>query len=100
MAANDARGVLVIYTGGTIGSKPRDPDPDSPQVVVPWEELKAGTPELRVLTEERGLRVECEAITPLDSCNVGPQEWQEIAGIIERRYDEFEGFVVLHGTDT
>jgi L-asparaginase len=89
-------GVLVIYTGGTIGSKPRDPDPDSPQVVVPWEELRDAT----LTLAKRGLRVECEAITPLDSCNVGPNEWQQIATIIERRYNEFEGFVILHGTDT
>jgi L-asparaginase len=94
-----AHGVLVIYTGGTIGSKPRDPDPDSPQVVVPWVELERGTPELAAL-KHRGLRVECEEITPLDSCNVGPKEWQQIAGIIEHRYNDFDGFVILHGTDT
>lgn len=99
MTANESQGVLVIYTGGTIGSKPRDPDPDSPQVVVPWEELEKGTPELLAL-KDRGLRVDCEEIDPLDSCNVGPKEWQQIAGIIERRYNEFEGFVILHGTDT
>jgi L-asparaginase len=96
---NDPLGVLVIYTGGTIGSKPRDPDPDSPQVVVPWLVLEKGTPELQVL-KERGLRVDCEEIEPLDSCNVGPKEWQQIAAIIERRYNEFDGFVILHGTDT
>jgi len=100
MAANPPRGVLVIYTGGTIGSKPRDLDPDSPQVVVPWKELEEGTPELQALQKKRGLTVECEEIKPLDSCNVGPREWQEIASIIERRYNEFEGFVILHGTDT
>lgn len=96
---NKPKGVLVIYTGGTIGSKPRDPDPDSPQVVVPWAELEAATPELQKL-KSRGLPVECEEIEPLDSCNVGPKEWQEIASIIERRYNEFDGFVILHGTDT
>src|SRR5712671_2101521 len=99
MADTSLNKVLVIYTGGTIGSKPRDPDPDSPQVVVPWAELEAGTPELKEL-KKRGLRVDCEEIEPLDSCNVGPNEWQQIAGIIERRYAEFDGFVILHGTDT
>ena len=79
MAGNEARGVLVVYTGGTIGSRPRDPDPDSPQVVVLWAELEKGTPELLQL-KGRGLRVDCEEIKPLDSCNVGPQEWQQIAG--------------------
>jgi len=99
MADLSGQGVLVIYTGGTIGSKPRDPDPESPQVVISWEELAKGTPELDRL-KERGLRVVCEEIPPLDSCNVGPGEWQAIATIIEKRYNEFEGFVILHGTDT
>ncbi|MGH9929693.1 MAG: asparaginase [Pyrinomonadaceae bacterium] len=99
MAETQSGGVLVIYTGGTIGSKPRDPDPDSPQIVVEWAELERGTPEL-VALKSRGLRVECEAITPLDSCNVGPKEWQQIAGIIDKNYNDFDGFVILHGTDT
>src|SRR5689334_10298810 len=92
-------GVLVIYTGGTIGSKPRDPDPDSPQVVVSWEELRAATPELQKLID-RGLRIDCRSIDPLDSCNIGPKEWQQIAGIIRDTYDDYEGFTILHGTDT
>jgi hypothetical protein len=66
MAEGTPQGVLVIYTGGTIGSKPRDPDPDSPQIVVPWGELELGHPELLTL-KARGLRVECEEIKPLDS---------------------------------
>jgi len=97
--AGSNKGVLVIYTGGTIGSKPRDPDPDSPQVVVPWGELQNATPELVKLIQ-RGLRIECESIEPLDSCNIGPKAWQQIAGIIRDHYDEYEGFVILHGTDT
>jgi L-asparaginase len=99
MANNNSSSVLVIYTGGTIGSRPRDPDPDSPQIVVSWQDLEAATPELTTLTK-KGLRIECEEIEPLDSCNIGPKEWQQIASIIERRYNEFEGFVILHGTDT
>lgn len=99
MAETSSNKVLVIYTGGTIGSKPRDPDPDSPQVVVPWSELEAGHPELKTL-KDRGLTLIAEEIEPLDSCNVGPKQWQEIAGIIDRRYSEVEGVVILHGTDT
>src|ERR1700722_19340304 len=99
MKQNENFNVLVIYTGGTIGSRPRDPDPDSPQVVVPWEDLKRATHELGAL-QERGLKIICEEIDPLDSCNVGPKEWQQIASIIEKRYNDVEGFVILHGTDT
>jgi L-asparaginase len=91
------KGVLVIYTGGTIGSKPRDPDPDSPQIVVPWQELLEGTPEL----DRVPFTVDCyEGIPPLDSCNVGPEQWIAMAECIRDNYDDYEGFVILHGTDT
>lgn len=90
-------GVLVIYTGGTIGSKPRDPDPDSPQVVVPWHEVLERTVELGRV----GYRVDAyEEIEPLDSCNVAPEQWVAMAECIRDRYDDYNGFVILHGTDT
>jgi L-asparaginase len=97
---SDGRGVLVIYTGGTIGSKPSQPDdPESPQVVVPWAEYERATPELTVV--QKRFPVDCyEGIPPLDSCNVGPQEWREMAQVIADRYENYNGFVVLHGTDT
>lgn len=97
----DNRGVLVIYTGGTIGSASSDPgDPESPQVVVPWDLLKRATPELSKL-EERGCRIDCNSFeNPLDSCNVGPEEWRQMAQVIFDNYDKYEGFVILHGTDT
>jgi L-asparaginase len=95
------RGVLVIYTGGTIGSAPRDPfDVDSPKTVVPWDKLWSATPELNRLTE-RGCLVDYKAFkAPLDSCNVGPEEWTRMAQVIADNYDKYEGFVILHGTDT
>ncbi|MDG1518168.1 MAG: asparaginase, partial [Flavobacteriales bacterium] len=37
---------------------------------------------------------------PLDSSAIGPKEWLELVDIIASRYDEFDGFVILHGTDT
>src|SRR5690348_6868875 len=78
------RGVLVIYTGGTIGSAPRDfNDADSPQVVKPWADLKSAAPQLGTL----GYPVDAIAFeTPLDSCNVGPQHWRTMAKIIEQYY--------------
>jgi len=92
------RGVLVIYTGGTIGSAPRDMnDPDSPQVVKPWKVLKNASPQLGLL----GYPVDAIAfVEPLDSCNVGPQHWRTMARIIAKYHNEYEGFVILHGTDS
>lgn len=92
------KGVLVIYTGGTIGSKPSQPDdPESPQVVVPWAELADKTPELDRLPYPIDAY---EGIEPLDSCNVGPLQWKQMAEAIAAYYGDYEGFVILHGTDT
>lgn len=97
-----SRGVFVIYTGGTIGSMPKDPnDPDSPQVVVPWEKYCDLTPQLDPNSDEYiGFRVDSYSTEPLDSCNIGPKEWKEMAEVIKKNYDDYEGFVILHGTDT
>jgi L-asparaginase len=38
--------------------------------------------------------------TPIDSSNIQIEDWQNIASIIEKEYDKFDGFVVLHGSDT
>lgn len=95
---NKDKGVLVIYTGGTIGSAPKDiNDPDSPEVVKEWTELKNATPNL----ENLGFRIDAISfVEPLDSCNVGPAHWRAMVETIEQYYDDYEGFVVLHGTDT
>ncbi|MEO0078127.1 MAG: asparaginase [candidate division WOR-3 bacterium] len=106
--SNRGQGVLVIYTGGTIGSVPCDPtDPKSPLVVVDWSEFRRrtsslserladGSPNYRYI----GFNVDGCSIEPLDSCNIGPEHWIQIARIIEQNYARYTGFVVLHGTDT
>ena len=38
--------------------------------------------------------------TPVDSSDVGPADWQRMAHMIEEQYEEYDGFVILHGTDT
>jgi L-asparaginase len=94
----DRKGVLVIYTGGTIGSAPKDPnDPDSPQVVRPWKELKQATPQM----DRLGYPIDAISFSePLDSCNVGPRHWRTMARLIEKYYNDYTGFVILHGTDS
>jgi L-asparaginase len=92
------KGVLVIYSGGTIGSAPRDrSDPDSPQIVVNWEELKRSVPGLNDIP----FRLDAISFkTALDSSNVGPKHWKTLASIIQRYYNDYAGFVIAHGTDT
>lgn len=94
----DQKGVLVIYTGGTIGSAPKDfSDPESPQIVKPWPDLKFAVPNL----DKLGFPIDAVSfVNPLDSCNVGPQHWRTMAQVIRDHYGNYSGFVILHGTDT
>lgn len=91
--------VFILYTGGTIGMAPEDPSiPGSPLVAKPLKELLAYT---NKLGEEEGIELGFSSFEkPLDSSDVGPSHWVEIAEIIYREYDKYDGFVILHGTDT
>ena len=85
--------VLIIYTGGTIGMK------DSGNGLVPFDfsEIPEEVPELKKFT----FKIDACTFDPLiDSSDVEPGMWKEIARIIEKEYSRYDGFVVLHGTDT
>jgi len=87
--------ILLIYTGGTIGMmqsqvtgalKPFD-----------FKHLKNEVPELQRLP------ISLESIAfenPIDSSNMHPDIWIQLAKIIEKNYSNYDGFVVLHGSDT
>lgn len=99
--------VLVLYTGGTIGSMPSDPnDLESPQRVVEWEKFLEMTPQidpkcLGLRGDHIGFEVDHWSLDEaLDSCNVEPKHWVQMAEIIYQKHDEYSGFVVVHGTDT
>ena len=92
---NNVPDILLIYTGGTIGMvkdyksnalKPFD-----------FENIKSKIPELKLLD----CKIETEAFSePIDSSDMSPDYWVKIAEIIENRYHDIDGFVVLTGTDT
>lgn len=87
--------LLLIYTGGTIGMK-EDP---SIQALRPFDfsQILAEVPELRKFA----YRIDSYTFDPLiDSSDIEPSNWKKMAQIIEERYDEYDGFVILHGTDT
>ncbi|HEX8412235.1 MAG TPA: asparaginase [Thermoanaerobaculia bacterium] len=88
--------VYVIYTGGTIGMK-RTPDGYAPAPGSLQEQMK-GMPELRDPSMPEVTIHEYEPL--LDSSNMTPAEWMKIARDIAGNYDDYDGFVVLHGTDT
>lgn len=87
--------VLLVYTGGTIGMvndlktgqlKPFDFKHLTDQI----PELKKIQVELTTVSFEK----------PIDSSNMHPDVWIKLARLIEKNYDRYDGFVVLHGSDT
>jgi len=92
---NKKHAVLVIYTGGTIGM---DKNPKTGLLEV------AGIDQLcRYIVELESFhhRIDYQSIShQIDSSDMTPEIWEEVARIIEKRYDNYDGFVVLHGTDT
>ena len=88
--------VYIAYTGGTIGMR-RTRDGYSPEPGYLQQQMDA-MPELR--DDSMPLVTINEYAPLLDSSNMTPREWVWIAQDIARQYDDYDGFVVLHGTDT
>ncbi|MBC7524477.1 MAG: asparaginase [Flavobacterium sp.] len=87
--------ILLIYTGGTIGMM-KDFETGALKAFN-FSKLLQKIPELKQL--------DCSIETisfekPIDSSNMNPEKWIQIATIIEENYSLFDGFVVLHGSDT
>ena len=89
------RKVLIIYTGGTIGME-KDYETNSLRAF-DFNHIFNIIPEMNLLECEVSVHQFSE---PLDSSDVGPEEWKEIAQLIEENYHLFDGFLILHGTDT
>jgi len=87
--------ILLIYTGGTIGMI-KDFETGALKAFN-FDQLLERIPELHLL--------DCTIDTysfdePIDSSDMNPEHWITIAEVIEKNYDSFDGFVVLHGSDT
>ena len=93
-----AASVFILYTGGTIGMAPHEPTKaGSPLVPQSFKELSNYLPGL----DDAGIKLGFASFDkPLDSSNVGPQHWKEMAAAIAEVYEQYDGFVILHGTDT
>mgnify|MGYP001197406615 CR=1 FL=1 len=87
--------ILLIYTGGTIGMIRNKIN----NKLIPFtlESLLLSVPEL----QNDDVNIEYESIEdPIDSSNMNIKIWVEIADLIYKNHNEFNGFVILHGTDT
>ena len=95
MTTSQKSSILLVYTGGTIGMKV---DP-ALQALTPFDfsQILEEVPELRKFA----YRIDSWTFDPLiDSSDVEPSLWISLAELIEEKYDEYDGFVILHGTDT
>lgn len=87
--------ILLIYTGGTIGMK-ADP---AEQTLKPFDfsQILDEVPELGKFA----YRIDsCTFENIIDSADVEPKLWQRLVCLIKEKYDSYDGFVILHGTDT
>jgi L-asparaginase len=87
--------ILLIYTGGTIGmirdSKSGELKPFQ------FEQLLNEIPELAKFQ----VRIDAKTFShPIDSSDMHPTVWVQLAEMIGQHYDQYDGFVILHGTDT
>lgn len=87
--------ILLIYAGGTIGMV-KDKKKNT-LIPLNFDKLLKAVPEIN--SEEIDLD-NISTKKPIDSSNMSSDNWIEIASIIEKNYDSYDGFVVLHGTDT
>lgn len=82
--------VLILHTGGTLGMRG---DPLAPGDYL--DGLTREVPEIARLAD-----VETRVVCNLDSSDVGPEEWCKLARTIAAERTDWDGFVIVHGTDT
>lgn len=87
--------ILMIYTGGTIGMKE---NPET-KALEPFDfnHLLDNVPKLKMLDYDISHH---QFEHPIDSSDMHPRHWKSIVKVINDNYKDFDGFVVLHGTDT
>lgn len=87
--------VLLIYTGGTIGMG-KNPLTSTLEPL-DFNHLVASMPEFKLIKTDIDVY---QFTPPIDSSDVTPEKWAQLVRIITRNYEQYDGFVILHGTDT
>ncbi len=91
----NSKKVLIIYTGGTLGMV--YDNLTGRLIPFKFDQIVENIPELNRLNLELCF---LSFPVPIDSSNVSPEIWIELVEIIELNYNNYQGFVILHGTDT
>lgn len=109
LSTDQPRRILVLYTGGTLGMVPTDrgyaPRPGFlAECLAKMPSFhEAGSPLFTTPPSRVGVRAHYhikEYAPLLDSANLGMADWVHLARDIEQHYDDYDAFVILHGTDT
>ncbi len=87
--------VLLIYTGGTIGMG-KNPE-NGVLEPLDFTHLVSSMPEFQLIQADIDVR---KFDPPIDSSDMDPMRWAELVSLISNNYEEYDGFVILHGTDT
>lgn len=86
--------ILIIYTGGTIGMIQNQ---DGTLVPFDFKNITSNVPELNRLN----YIIDVHSFSPIiDSSNMNHGVWLNLVSIIESKYNDYDGFVILHGSDT
>ncbi|MBP5228950.1 MAG: asparaginase [Bacteroidales bacterium] len=89
------RKILMIYTGGTIGMK--QDEKSLALVPVDISQIQEEVPELKKF----GYSIDTYSFDPvIDSSDITPAFWVNLCNLIKKNYEKYDGFVILHGTDT
>ena len=95
MSSKANTSILIIYTGGTIGMI-QNPETGALESFN-FDHLLKHVPELKCLN----INIDSKTFDPpIDSSDMEPELWSRIVTIIEENYEHYDGFVILHGTDT
>ena len=95
MSINNYPSVLLIYTGGTIGMI--ENEETGALEAFKFDQLIENVPELKRFHYSIS---SYQFTPPIDSSDMEPSLWSQLVKIIYQNYDKYDGFVILHGTDT
>ncbi len=97
--------ILILYTGGTIGMGHEIPgDSNSPLIPQDWDFLQKAMPALSAdgfFTKEKGIEFTYKSFeNVIDSSEFAPKHWAKILKFLSVDYHNYDGFIIIHGTDT
>lgn len=96
--------VLVLYTGGTFGMVPENIHENEGNLVpANLEDISQYMPALVKggFFDSKGVSLDYETLSPVkDSSDFVPEDWERMAACIEENYNAYDGFIIIHGTDT